>query len=282
MDRAAGRLDGARRDAGRPDLSRLDVTVAHGARVYDYWLGGKDNFAADRIAAENAIAAWPGIRASVRANRAFLARAVRHLAAAEGVRQFLDIGVGLPAADSTHEVAQAVAPESRIVYVDNDPLVLAHARALLASGPRGATAVVDADLRDAETILARAAALLDLRRPVALLLLSILPELPDAARARAIVARLLEAVPPGSFLVLSHAGSDLLPQEAAAFEKCLNEALPAGRHVARPRADVARFFAGTELLEPGLVPVSQWRPGSALEAGATTTVWGGVGRKVTG
>jgi hypothetical protein len=246
--------------------------------VYNYWLGGKDNFAADRIAAENTIAAYPGIRLSARANRAFLARTVRHLAAAEGIRQFLDIGTGLPTADNTHEIAQAAAPESRIVYVDNDPLVLAHARALLTSRPEGATDYLDADLRDPDRILAQATGILDFGRPVAIMLVAILHYIPDLAQARQIVARLLDRVPAGSFLVISHAGSDLSPDEIAAFEKVLNEFLPGDRHVARPRHEVRRFFDGTELLTPGVVRVSEWRPASAKEAGVPTTLWGGVGR----
>ena len=267
-------------DSWDPALdSRFDVSVAHIARVYNYWLGGKDHFTADRIAGENTIAVYPGIRLSARANRAFLARAVRHLADAEGIRQFLDIGTGLPTANNTHEVAQAAAPDSRIVYVDNDPLVLAHARALLTSSREGATAYLDADLRDTEKILLQAADTLDFTQPVAIMLIAILHYIPDVAEAREIVARLLGAVPPGSFLAISHAGSDLFPDEIAAFEKRLNEHLPGDQHVARPRAAVAEFFDGTELLAPGVVRVSEWRPASADEAAVPTTLWGGVGRK---
>jgi hypothetical protein len=258
---------------------RFDLTVTNMARVYDYWLGGKDNFAADRLAAENAIAAYPGIRSSARANRAFLARTVRYLAETEGVRQFLDIGTGLPTVDNTHEVAQAAAPESRIVYVDNDPLVLAHARALLTSSPQGTTDYLDADLRDTDQILTQAADILDFGRPVAVMLVAILHYIPDLTQARQIVTRLLDGVPPGSFLAISHAGSDLFPDEIAAFEKSLNESLPGDRHVARPYDEVERFFDGTELLTPGVVRVSQWRPRSAEEAGLETILWGGVGRR---
>ena len=200
---------------GPGDVSRLHTEVPHVARVYDYWLRGKDNFTADRVAAEETMAAFPGIRLSAQANRAFLRRAVRYLAAEEGVRQFLDIGTGLPSADNTHEVSQAVAPDSRVVYVDNDPLVLAHARALLTSGPQGATAYLDADLRDTGTILEQAAATLDFSRPVAIMLLAILHYIPDLDEARQIVAKLLDAVPSGSFLVVSHAGTDLLPDEVS-------------------------------------------------------------------
>ena len=258
--------------------SRFDVSVAHIARVYNYWLGGKDHFAADRVAGDATIAVYPGIKMSAQANRAFLARAVRYLAATEDIRQFLDVGTGLPTANNTHDVAQATAPSSRIVYVDNDPLVLAHARALLTSSPEGVTAYLDADLHDTGKILDQAAETLDFSRPVAIMLIAILHYIPDLAEARDIVARLLEAVAPGSFLAISHAGSDLFPREIAEFEKNLNEYLPNDRHVARPRADVALFFEGTTLLEPGVVPVSDWRPASAGEAAVPTTLWGGVGR----
>jgi hypothetical protein len=260
-------------------VERLDTTVAHIARVYDYWLGGKDNFTADRAAGEATMAVYPGIRLSARANRAFLARAVRHLTGAEGIRQFLDIGTGLPTANNTHEVAQAAAPDSRIVYVDNDPLVLAHARALLTSTPDGATAYLDADLRDTEKILGEAAATLDFSQPVAIMLIAILHYIKDLGQAQQIVARLLDAVPPGSFLVITHAGIDLFPDEIGPFEAVLNQHLPDDHHVARPRDAVIGLFDGAELLEPGVVRVSDWRPGTADEAAMPTTLWGGVGRK---
>ncbi len=250
------------------------------ARVYDYWLNGKDNFAADRLAGEETIAAFPGIRLSARANRAFLRRTVRYLTTSEGIRQFLDIGTGLPAADNTHEVSQAAAPESRVVYVDNDPLVLAHARALLTSSPEGVTAYLDADIENTDTILEEAAATLDFSRPVGIVLLAILHYVPDLAEARQIVSRLMGAVPAGSFLVISHAGSDLLPEDVAAFEKSLNAHIPTEhRHVARPREVVAGFFEGVQLVEPGLVRVSDWRPDSPEEAATPTILWGGVARK---
>jgi hypothetical protein len=271
-----GLLDDTGSDPGAD--GRFDVSVAHIARVYNYWLGGKDHFSADRVAGDATIAVYPGIQQSAQANRAFLARAVRYLAKAEGIRQFLDIGTGLPTANNTHEVAQAAAPSSRIVYVDNDPLVLAHARALLTSSPEGATAYLDADLRDTEKILEQATGTLDLSQPVAIMLIAILHYIPDLAEARDIVARLVAAVPPGSFLAISHAGSDLFPHEIAEFEKSLNEYLPNDRHVARPRDDVTLFFESTTLLEPGVVPVSEWRPGTADEAAVPTTLWGGVAR----
>ena len=269
----------ASRDPGASSGLGLDVGVAHIARVYNYWLGGKDHFAADRAAGEATTSAYPGIRLSAQANRAFLARVVRYLAEVEGIRQFLDIGTGLPTANNTHEVAQAAAPESRIVYVDNDPLVLAHARALLTSSPEGVTAYLDADLRDTGKILREAAETLDFSRPVAIMLIAVLHYVAGLAEASDIVAELLAAVPPGSFIAVSHAGSDLFPHEIAAFEKNLNEHLPGERHVARPRADVVGFFDGTTLLAPGVVPVSEWRPATADEAAVPTTLWGGVGRK---
>ena len=267
----------ASRDPGAG--SNLDTGVAHIARVYNYWLGGNNHFAADRAAGEATSTVYPGIRMSARANRAFLARVVRYLAGAEGIRQFLDIGTGLPTANNTHEVAQAAAPRSRIVYVDNDPLVLAHARSLLASSPEGATTYLDADLRDTGKILQEAAETLDFSQPVAVMLIAVLHYIPGLAEARDIVARLLAALAPGSFIAISHAGSDLFPHEIAAFEKNLNEHLPGDRHVARPREDVALLFEGTTLLTPGVVPVSEWRPRTADEAAVPTTLWGGAGRK---
>jgi len=275
---ASDELAGDTSSQGPSADSRFDVGAAHIARVYNYWLGGTDYFAADRVAGDATVEVYPGIRLSAQANRAFLARAVHYLAGTEGIRQFLDIGTGLPAANNTHEVAQATAPASRIVYVDNDPLLLAHARALLTSSPEGATAYLDADLRDTGKILAHAAGTLDFSQPVAIMLIAVLHYIPDLAEARDIVARLLAAVPPGSFLAISHAGSDLFPHEIAAFEKSLNEHLPGDRHVARPREDVSLFFAGTALLTPGVVRVSEWRPATP-EPAAHTTLWGGVGRK---
>ncbi|HCU93662.1 MAG TPA: hypothetical protein DHU96_13405, partial [Actinobacteria bacterium] len=180
----------------------FDTSVAHLARVYDYWLGGKDNYAADRQAGDAVIQVYPGMAASVRANRAFLARTVRFLAGEMGVRQFLDIGTGIPTSDNTHEVAQSVAPSCRIVYVDNDPVVLAHARALLTSSPEGATGYFDADLRDTAAILARAAETLDFSQPIAVMLIAILHVIGDGEDPYGIVAKLIDAVPPGSYLAL--------------------------------------------------------------------------------
>ena len=257
----------------------FDARVAKSARVYDYWLGGKDNFEADRIAGDAAIDAYPAIRSSARANRAFLIRTVTYLTAQRGIRQFLDIGAGLPAWPNTHEIAQSIAPQSRIVYVDNDPMVLSHARALLSSTPQGITAYVDADLRDTAAVLTRAAQALDFTRPVAIMLLAILDYIPDLDQARYIVARLLAAVPPGSFLVISHAASDIDPGKTAEMIGRLNEHLAEGNYVGRPRDAVARFFDGLDLVAPGVVKVTRWHPRSGMEARGPASLWGGVARK---
>ncbi len=271
-------LSSGRPDDAGPAAARVDTTVAHIARVYDYWLGGKDNFAVDRIAAERVIAAHPDIVRSARGNRAFLGRAVRYLVHEAGVRQFLDIGTGLPAANNTHEVAQGAAPECRVVYVDNDPVVLSHAKALLASGPEGATAYVDADLRDPEAILAAAAEVLDFSRPVAVMLMAILQHISDQDDPYAIVARLAASVPSGSYLVLSHPARDIQAAAMAEIADTMNE-LVAEKVTHRTRAEVVRFFDGFEPVEPGVVPVPQWRPASDLEAASPTVLWCGVGRK---
>jgi SAM-dependent methyltransferase len=258
--------------------SSFDTSVAHIARVYDYWLGGKDNFAADRAAAEQAIAAYPDIVLSVRANRAFLARVVRYLAGEAGIRQFLDIGTGIPATNNTHEVAQLVAPESRVVYVDNDPVVLAHARALLTSGPHGVTSYLDADLRDTGRVLGAAAETLDFSRPVALMLMAILQHVDKADDPYAIVATLLDALPAGSYLALSHPGADIEAEAQGELARRLNQTM-AEKVTMRDRAQVARFFDGLEMIEPGLVRVPEWRPASEAEARGPAGLWGGVGRK---
>src|SRR5580704_895173 len=243
----------------------IDTSRAHQARIYDYWLGGKDNFAVDREAAQQALAAYPGLRRGVQAQRAFLARVVEYLAGTAGVRQFLDIGTGIPTANNTHEVAQSVAPEARIVYVDNDPMVLAHARALLTSAQPGATSYLDADVRDTETILSAAADLLDFRQPVALLLIGILQLIPDEDNPRAIVANLVEAIPPGSWLAVFHPASDILSDQIGEAARRVS-ARSAGRTTLRSRAEVTRFFDGLQLMDPGLVQVHRWQPGSAAPA----------------
>jgi len=255
----------------------FDTSVAHIARVYDYWLGGKDNFAADREAAEEALAINPGLLADVRANRGFLARAVRYLAGECGIRQFLDIGTGIPTANNTHEVAQSVAPQSRIVYVDNDPVVLLHAKALLASDPEGTCDYIDADLRDPEKILSAAGRTLDFSQPVAVMLIAILHLIPDADDPYGIAGRLMAAVPSGSFLALSHPASDIAAVVMSQAATRLNR-LMSQRVTLRTRQEVSRFFDGLVLAEPGIVQPPRWRP-SGPEPGADISVWCGVARK---
>jgi hypothetical protein len=259
--------------------SSIDTSVAHPARRYDYWLGGKDNFAADRQSGDAIAATFPTIRTAVVENRRFLHRAVSFLAGAAGIRQFLDIGTGLPTANNTHDVAQRIAPESRIVYVDNDPLVLVHARALLTSSPEGATAYVDADLRDPDKILngPDLRRTLDLSRPVALMLIATLHFIPEEDDPYAIVRRLVAALPSGSYLAVSHATSDYLPPELVAD-------ISSGRHGQgrlRTRAEFARFFDGLELVAPGVVPLAEWRADDEPEprpTAAETAMYAGVAR----
>jgi S-adenosyl methyltransferase len=256
----------------------LDTSVAHDARVFNYWLGGKDNFAADRAAGEQAVKAFPNIVLSARAGRAFLARAVRFLAAEAGTRQFLDIGTGIPSANNTHEVAQSVAPQSRVVYVDNDPVVLAHARALLASDPAGATGYLDADLRDPRQILAAAGRLLDFGRPVAVLLMAVLQHLDEEDAPHQIVQTLVDAVPPGSYLALSHPAKDIDAAAMAKMADRLNKMM-AAKVTFRDHPAVARFFDGLDLVAPGMVQASKWRPASEAEAASPAALWAGVARK---
>jgi hypothetical protein len=263
---------------GQDEPVDFDTSVAHIARVYDYWLGGKDNFAADREAGDEALQAYPDLVSSVRANRAFLARGVRYLAAEAGIRQFLDIGTGIPSANNTHEVAQRAAPGSRVVYVDNDPIVLAHARALLVAGPDGATDYLDADLRDTAKILEHAAGFLDLSQPVGVMLVAVLHLIGLDDDPYGIVRQLMAAVPPGSYLLLSHVASDIEPEKMAEMGKRLNRLL-AQKGYYRNQAEVTEFFAGLELLEPGVVPVQQWRQDSEVEGARRSAMWGGLARK---
>jgi hypothetical protein len=256
----------------------FDTSVPHVARVYDYWLGGKDNFAADREMGERTLQAYPNLVFSVRANRAFLARTVRYLAGQVGIRQFLDIGTGIPTASNTHEVAQRVAPECRIVYVDNDPIVLSHAKALLKSSPEGACAYLDADLRDPDTILAGAAKTLDFSQPVAVMLIAVMHFIGDDAEASAIMNRLTGACVPGSYVALSHAASDIDAEQMAEMIRRLNEST-AEKTTLRDRAGVTRLFAGLELAEPGVIRAAEWRPDTDLEAASPAALWGGVARK---
>ena len=254
----------------------FDTSVAHQARIADYLLGGRDNFAADRKAAEAMIQAYPTMVELMRANRAFLRRAVRFLAGEAGIRQFLDIGTGIPTAGNTHEVAQELAPDCRVVYVDYDPVVLAHARALLTSTRQGVTDYVDSDLRDVTTVLTAAARTLDFGTPVAVTVHMTLHAIPDSDDPHAIVARFMDSVPPGSYLSISHPASDIEPEKAADVADRLKR-LSYQLYTPRTRAQVLPFFDGLELVEPGLVQVQQWRP--AIEVHDTFSVWAGVARK---
>jgi hypothetical protein len=256
----------------------FDVSVAHQARIYDYWLGGTDNYPADQIAAQAAVAAYPGVATGARANRQFLARVVRHLAGEAGIRQFLDIGTGIPTANNTHEVAQSATPGSRVVYADYDPVVLAHARALLASSGEGLTDYLHADLRDTDSILEQAAATLDFSQPVGIMLMSILHAIGDDEDPRGVVAKLIDAVPAGSYLAVSHPASDIDPEKIAAATARLNQ-LSHQHFTLRDHAGVTRFFDGLELQEPGLVRVEDWRPDPQPRSGDLSAMWGGVARK---
>jgi trans-aconitate methyltransferase len=261
-------------------LLPFDTTVAHQARMYDYALGGKDNYAADREAADAWLEVDPGSAASCRANRAFLGRAVRYLASDMGIRQFLDIGTGIPTVGNTHEVAQSIAPESLVVYVDHDPIVLAHARALLTSDKAGATEYIEADLRDTSEILSQAAVLLDFSRPVAVTLLFILHAIPEADDPHAIVARIMDALPSGSYLAISHPGSDLYDRETLdRLNHVATQMITSMQLAMRSREQVARFFDGMDLVEPGLVRLDEWRPGPATDAAGKPTLWCAVARK---
>jgi hypothetical protein len=256
----------------------FDTSVAHSARVYDYWLGGKDNFAADRAAGEQVIEVRPAIRTDVQANRAFLGRAVRYLAGEAGIRQFLDIGTGLPSASNTHEVAQSVAPDARIVYVDNDPIVLAHARALLTSTPEGCTSYLEADLREPAKILAAAAETLDFGLPVAIMLVAVLHHIPDSDDPYGIVARLRDAVPSGSYLVISHPAADIQTEKVAEVARRYNASVVTGQ-TRRTEEQVAGFFAGWELLAPGVTQTPLWRPDAPTSLSVSVPMWAAVGRK---
>ncbi|RNL80774.1 SAM-dependent methyltransferase [Halostreptopolyspora alba] len=265
-----------------PDRSvppELDTSAPHSARVVNYWLGGKDHFQADRDAGDEIIRTNPHMYAIARASRAFLVRTVTHLAGTAGVRQFLDVGTGMPTANNTHEVAQAVAPESRVVYVDHDPLVLTHARALLVGTPEGATDYIDADLRDPDTILEGAARTLDFTEPVALMLMGILGHITSDSEALAIVGRLLDALPSGSYLTVCDDTNVVNGEAMDAMVRHWNET-GTNTRVNRHPDQLARFFDGLDLVEPGLVSVPFWRPEDP-EVGAATAVdhYGAVGRK---
>jgi len=262
---------------GQQRAPGFDTGIPQTARIWNYWLGGKDNFAVDRQVGDQIREAFPRIVANARASRAFLVRAVRYLAGEAGIRQFLDIGTGLPTADNTHEVAQAVAPESRIVYVDNDPLVLVHARALLTSSPQGVTDYVDADLRDPDKVLQEASRTLDLTRPVALMLMGILGHISDDDTARSIVLRLLSGLPSGSYLAC-YDGSNTSPEVVEAARIWNLSANPT-YHLRSPE-QIAGLFEGLELVEPGVVSVTGWRPDpTPSDLPAEIEQFCGVGRK---
>jgi hypothetical protein len=260
----------------------FDTSVPNVARIYNVLLGGKDNYHADREAAAKILAIEPRAAAVARQNRDFLRRAVRSLAGEAGIRQFLDIGSGLPTGDNVHEVAQSTAPESRIVYVDNDPVVLSHARALLTSSPEGRCAYVDADLRDTETIITHAAETLDFARPVTVLLIAIMHFIPDGEDPWEIARRLMAAVPAGSYLVMSHATTENLKDTSD--KERLNAVYAetaSGGVIPRPLPEIRKFFDGLELAAPGIADITAWRP-AVRGAGShprKTLFYAGTGRK---
>lgn len=256
-------------------LSRIDTTRPHPARMYDYYLGGKDHYEADRLAAEKIVAINPHATIGAHANRMFMHRATRWLAAEAGIRQFLDIGTGIPTEPNLHQVAQQVAPEARVVYADNDPIVLTHARALLRSTPEGRTAYIQADVREPGKILdaAELREVLDPGKPVALSLIALLHFVTDEMGAQTIVRRLIEALPSGSYLVVTHGSADFSPETAARAVATYKEAgIPLQ---ARSRAEVAAFFEGLELVEPGVVPSHRWKPDPDQEYSDITDAQGG-------
>jgi hypothetical protein len=257
----------------------IDASVAHSARFWDYLLGGKNNYPVDREVGEQVLARNPSLRENARADRGFLARAVRYLTGEVGIRQLLDIGTGLPSVNNTHQVAQAIAPECRIVYVDNDPLVLAHARALLTSTPQGVTAYLHADVRDPDVILQEAAQALDFTQPVGLMLLGIVNYIIDTDEAHTVVNRLLDALPSGSYLALSHPTAEVRGEEVEESMRLWNSSGAAPIRT-RSRQELTSFFNRLELLEPGVVPCSRWRPEpSDLGVPGEVHQYCGVGRK---
>ena len=259
---------------------RFDPSVPHPARIYSYWLGGKDHYAADREVAEEVIRRRPQVVAGARANRAFLARVVRYLAGACGIRQFLDIGTGLPAPNSTHQVAQDIAPQCRIVYVDSDPLVLVHARALLTSGPQGSCDYVEADLRDTPAVLAGAARTLDFTRPVAVLLLAVLHFLADADDLAGVVAALARPLAPGGFVVISHLTADFAPGPVSAGVEAYTRLVPTPL-TPRSHTQISALFGGLPLVPPGVVPITEWRPAIGPSP-QTADLYAGVARTPEG
>ncbi|GAA1750463.1 SAM-dependent methyltransferase [Streptomonospora arabica] len=265
---------------GAAQIPDVDTTVPHTGRVWNYWLGGEDNFAADRELGDRIREFLPTVVELARADRDFLGRAVTHLVAEAGIRQCLDVGSGLPTADNTHEVAQAAAPESRIVYVDNDPLIHAHARALLAGTREGATDYVHADLREPAAVLKAASRTLDLSRPVALTMLGVVEHIPDDQHPYEIVGRLVEALPSGSYLVLAHDTSVVHGEVSEEAVRRWNESATPGITLRSPE-QIRRFFTELEILEPGVVSTSRWRPAPTADGGAPPEVdaFCAVGRK---
>ncbi|MEY9895432.1 O-methyltransferase involved in polyketide biosynthesis [Catenulispora sp. MAP5-51] len=265
-------------DLGTGPRAKIDTTVPHSARIWNQLLGGKDNYPVDRQAAEKILEVFPGMADIARQSRHMLTRVVRHLAGEGGIRQFLDIGTGLPTVDNTHEVAQRLAPTSRIVYVDNDPLVLVHAEALLVGTPEGATTYIEADVRDPDAILRQAAETLDFTQPIALMLMGIMGLVRDEQDPRSVVRRLMAALPPGSLLAL-YDGSDTDPAYVEAIQG-FNKASGAVPYTPRSPQQIGSFFEGLQLIEPGVVSVSQWRPEpNPWGMPAEVACAGGVARK---
>ncbi|MFF3941508.1 SAM-dependent methyltransferase [Streptomyces phaeofaciens] len=262
---------------GSAAQQKIDTSVPHSARIWNYWLGGKDNYPVDEEAGDAYTAVFPGIVTIARSSRAFLQRNITYLVSEAGIRQFLDVGTGLPTADNTHEVAQRIAPETRIVYVDNDPMVLAHARALLYSTPQGATAYVDSNVLDPDRILAAAAETLDFTRPTALILSNILGHIADYDQARAIATRLMDALPSGSYLSINDGSRGVDP----VFEQAQDAYNESGAvpYNLRTVEQITSFFDGLELLDPGVVSVPLWRPEAASGTPVVIAEHGGLARK---
>jgi hypothetical protein len=268
--------DSPAESTGQSELPTLDTNVPQTARIWNYLLGGKDNYAPDRAVGDQIINAMPELAENARLSRAYLARAVRYLAGEAKIRQFLDIGTGLPTADNTHDVAQSVAPDARVVYVDNDPLVLVHARALLTSSTEGVTAYIEADLRDPDTILREAARTLDLSQPVALMLMGILGHIETDAEVQSIIDRLMAELAPGSYLAM-YDGSDTGEAVIEAARIWNISANP--KYYLRSPERIAGFFEGLELVEPGVVSVTRWNPDPGSEDVPVVDQYCAMGRK---
>ncbi|MDO3700211.1 SAM-dependent methyltransferase [Micromonospora sp. C28SCA-DRY-2] len=267
-----------RPEPGNPDVrQKIDTSVPHSARIWNYWLGGKDNFAVDRAAGDQYRQVFPGVVDVARASRQFLVRTITFLAGEAGIRQFLDVGTGLPTANNTHEVAQRIAPDARIVYVDNDPLVLVHARALLVGTPEGRTAYIDANLHDPAAVIAEAGKTLDFQQPIGLILSGVMGHVPDYETARSLTRQLLAPLPSGSYLSLND-GTSLISPEMQKAQDDYNDT-GATPYTLRSPDQIAGFFEGLELVEPGVVPCPQWRPDDKVDTPADIDAFGGVGRK---